>query len=38
MGTINLKIGNADVSEYVLAEGYTVRQIQKSRKFGLYKV
>lgn len=29
MGTINLKIGNADVSEYVLAEGYTVRQIQK---------
>lgn len=29
MSTINLKIGNADVSEFVLAEGYTVRLIQK---------
>lgn len=29
MSTVNLKIDNADVSEYVLAEGYTVRQIQK---------
>lgn len=29
MSTINLKIGDADVSEYVLAEGYTVRQVQK---------
>lgn len=29
MSTINLKIGGADVSEYVLAEGYTVRLVQK---------
>lgn len=29
MSTINLKIGDADVSEYVLAEGYTVRLVQK---------
>lgn len=29
MSTINLKIGNADVSEYVQADGYTVRLVQK---------
>lgn len=29
MSTINLKIGGTDVSEYVLVESYTVRQIQK---------
>lgn len=29
MSTINLKIGDADVSEYVLAEGYKVRLVQK---------
>lgn len=29
MSTINLKIGNTDVSEYVIAEGYTVRLVQK---------
>ena len=29
MNTINLKIGNTDVSEYVTAEGYTVRLVQK---------
>lgn len=29
MSTINLKIGDADVGKYVLAEGYTVRLIQK---------
>lgn len=29
MSTINLKIGDADVSEYVLTGGYTVRLVQK---------
>lgn len=29
MSTIYLKIGNADVSKFVLAEGYTVRLVQK---------
>lgn len=29
MGTINLKIGETDISEYVSPEGYSVRLVQK---------